>query len=298
MRSNLFLLSCLLVLCFTSCQKSIEWNDLVLTPTTPTTPTTPGGGTTTGTLLVKAVSLSLIDTLTALYSYDASKKVIKNQTIGTTSGSKVDMTNIYTRNSSGNIIKYIQINYSASSFSASGYDTAVTVIHYPLGSSNFDYVITQQEFLGFIFSDSTVFTYTAGKITKQTSYLTDFLTGNYIPNQYLDYTYDANGNVSSAKAYSYGTGTTPTLAATYAFTYDTKKSPLVMGNEAFIISSPPSYGPNNYSKYDVVDATTPLNSLYISSTYNYNSNNYPLDATITATRAGISIVTKSTLFYQ
>ena len=298
MRSNLFLLFCLLVLCFTSCQKSIEWNDLVLTPTTPTTPTTPGGGTTTGSLLVKAVSLSLTDTLTEMYSYDASNKIIKTQTVGTSSGSKVDMSNIYTRNSSGNITKYVQINYSASSFNASGYDTTVTVIHYPTGSSNFDYVLTQQEFLGFVFSDSTVFTYTAGKITRQTSYMTDLLTGGYIINQYLDYTYDANGNVTSAKTYSYTTGTTADLVATYTFAYDTKKSPLVMGNEAFIISSPPSYGPNNFTKYDVVDVTTPLNSLYISSKYNYNANSYPSDATITATRAGISLVTKSTLFYQ
>lgn len=298
MRSNLFLLSCLLLLCFTSCQKSIEWNDLVLTPTTPTTPTTPGGGTTTGTLLAKTVSLSLTDTATVLYTYDASKKLIKMQTVGTSSGSKVDNSSIYTRNTNGNVVKFTEISYSAVSLNSSGYDTITSTIHYPTGSNNFDYAVSTQEFFGFIFADSTVFVYTGGKITRQITYMTDLLTGAYDINRSIDYTYDASGNnIVSAKAYSYTTGT-GVLDATYAFAYDSKKSPLELGNDAFLSLGPTSYGTNNFIKYDMNDAAVPLNSFSVTSAYNYNTSSYPTDVAITASRSGLSLVTRGTFFYQ
>jgi len=298
MRSNLFLLSCLLLICFTSCQKSIEWNDLTLTSTSPTTPTTPGGGATTGTLLVKTVSLSLIDTATVLYTYDASKKLVKSQTVGTSSGSKVDYSYIYTRNANGNVTKFTEISYSSASLNSSGYDTTVSIIHYPTGSNNFDYAITTQEILGFVFSDSTVFVYTAGKITRQITYMTDLVTGTYAINSSMDYTYDASGNnIIAAKSYSYTTGTA-VLNASYAFTYDSKNSPLILGNDAFLSAGPTSYGSNNFLKYDFTDASVSLNSFSVASTYNYNTNNYPSDVAITATRSGFSLVTKATFFYQ
>lgn len=299
MRSNLFLLSCLLLLCFTSCQKSIEWNDLALTPTTPTTPTTPGGGTTTGSLLVKAVSLSLTDTTTALYTYDASKKLIKSQSVGTSSGSKVDDSETFIRDANGNVIKYISIRYSTTSFNPSGYDTTVTTIHYPTGSNNSDYSKMTQEFFGFVFSDSTTFVYSSGKIVKTNLYITDFVTGTYLLSSHTDYTYDANGNVASFKTYDYAASATPTLVASYTFEHDTKKSPLILGNEGIVLSRPSSVGPNNVNKLTLIDNTnTPPVTLGFTVTFNYNANSMPSDTKTVVTYNGVSATTNSTLFYQ
>ncbi|MDI9365916.1 MAG: hypothetical protein QM541_13250 [Flavobacterium sp.] len=295
MRSNHFILACLLLFCFTSCQKSIEWNDLILTPTTPSTP---GGGTTTGTLLVKAVSISLTDTATALYTYDASKKLIKSQTVGTSSLSKIDNTTIYTRNSSGNVVKLTEIGYSAVSLNSSGYDTIESTIHYPTGSNNFDYAVSTQKLFGFVFNDSTVLVYTGGKITRQITYTTSFFTSVYDINRSIDFIYDASGNnIVSAKTYSYTTGSA-VLVAEFIFAHDSKKSPLALGNDAFFSLGPSAYGTNNVIKYDSNDPAVPLNSYSVVFAFNYNTNGYPTDATITATRYGIALVTKSTLFYQ
>ncbi len=271
------------------------WDDLVLTP--PSTPVTPTPSGTTGTLLVKAVSLSITDTLTEIYTYDTSKKLIKNATVGSSSGSKVDDSYTYTRNSSGNIVKIAEIYFSTASFNTNGYDTVLSVIHYPTGSNNFDYSITQKVLLGFVFNDSTVFAYTSGKITKQISYTTDLVSGAYTINNSIDYTYDTNGNVITAKAYSYATGSA-VLTASYSFVYDSKKSPLMLGNESFIMQGPTSAGPNNFTQYNLIDPSSSLNNLAIAAVYNYNANSYPSDATITASRAGVSLITKSTLFYQ
>lgn len=299
MRSNLFLLSCLLVLCFTSCQKSIEWNDLVLTPTTPTTPTTPGGGTTTGTLLIKAVSLSLTDTTTVLYTYDASKKLIKSQTVGTSSSTKVDNSETFIRNANGNVTKYTMIRYSATSFNASGYDTTITTIHYPNGSSNYDYSIITQEFLGFVFSDSTTYEYSNGKIVRSKLYITDIVTGGYLLSSQTDYTYDANSNLTLYKTYDYTTSTSPTLVASYTFEYDTKKSPLILGNEGIVLNRQSAVGANNVSKLTLIDNTnTPPVTLGFIVTYNYNANSMPSDTKTVVTYNGVSATTNSTLFYQ
>lgn len=297
MRSTL-LFSSLVMILLSSCQKSIVWDDLVLTPpTTPVTPTTPGS--TTGTLLAKAVSLSLTDTSTVLYTYDTSKKLIKSQTVGTSSGSKVDGNEMFVRDASGNVVKYITIRYSTTSFNPSGYDTTITTIHYPTGSNNFDYSKMTQNLLGIVSSDSTTFMYLNGKIVNTYEYITNFVTGGYTLSSYNDYTYDSNGNISSYKIYNYGSGTTPSLVASYVFEHDTKKSPLILGNEGFVINRQTSAGPNNTSKLTLIDNTnTPPVTLNIAVTYNYNANSMPSDSRTIVSFNGVSSTTNSTLFYQ
>lgn len=297
MRSNLFLLSCLLVLGFSSCQKSIEWNDLVLTPTTPTTPS---GGTTTGTLLMKMVTLSDADTLTYNYTYDAANKLVKITTIGLSNGSKVDDTEILIRDASGKLTQYNKISYSSTSTNASGYDTTSTRVHYPAGSSNFDYTVSNMFVSGFYLTDSTVYTYTNNKISQSKLYYSNSLTfGQSVLALGSSYTYDANGNLLTLKNYDYISAATPTLYSEVSYTFDTKKCPLVLGNEAIVMNADQSFiGLNNGLTAAYKDYSSTQNlSINISYTYSYNTNGYPTQASGTGTSNLSSVPSKLQAFY-
>lgn len=295
------LLGCVWAMAFTSCQKGIVWDDLNLNPAVPTTPTTPG--TSTGNLLVKTVSLSVTDTVTELYTYDTSVKLIKTVNVGFSSGSKTDNRHFLVRDASGRITQHTQIIYSNSSSNASGYDTVVANIHYPSSSSNYDYTTQLQNSMGHVVKDSSTFAYTNGKVVTILTYQTNFVTGIYQPLTKYTYGYDANGNVTSGKAYSYASGSSapPTLGATFTFEYDAKNSPLILGNDAFIVVGETFAGPNNCIKLTSAYSGPPAQTLTLAYNYSYNNNNYPSIGIATTTYQGTTTSTTSTtgtFYYQ
>jgi YD repeat-containing protein len=297
MRSNLFLIACLILFCFTSCQKSIEWNDLVLTPTAPVTPA-PGG--TTSSLLVKLVTLSNTDTLTYNYTYDAANKLVKITTVGLSNGSKVDDLEVLVRDANGRLTQYNKISYSSTSTNASGYDTTITKVHYPTNSNNFDYTISNAFIGGFYLTDSTTYTYVNGKIAQLKLYYSNALTlGQSILAIESNYIYDANGNVALLKNYDYTTSTTPTLYSELAYTFDNKKSPLMLGNEAIVINADVVYiGANNGLSASYKDySSTQSSTANISYTYSYNTNGYPTQANGTGSSSSSNIPTMLQAFY-
>ncbi|MFC4230282.1 hypothetical protein ACFOW1_00160 [Parasediminibacterium paludis] len=297
MRSNLLLIACFVLFGFTSCQKSIEWNDLVLTPTTPVTP--PPGGTTSS-LLVKLVTLSNIDTLTYNYTYDSANKLVKITTVGLSNGSKVDNLEILVRDANERLIQYNKISYSSTSTNASGYDTTITKVHYPTNSNNFDYTVSNAFISGLYLTDSTTYTYVNGKITQLKLYYSNALTlGQSVLAIGSNYTYDANGNVTSLKNYDYATSTAPTLYSELAYTFDNKKSPLMLGNEAIVINADLVYiGANNGLSASYKDySSTQSSTANISYTYSYNTNGYPTQANGTGSSSSSNIPTMLQAFY-
>lgn len=280
----------------TSCQKSIVWDDLVLTPPTPQPP--PTG--TNGSLLTKIVSLSTTDTLTITYSYDSLKRLIKVATVGISRGDKVDKSQFFLRDTSGKMVQYTEIEYSRNSTNALKYDTSYAKVHYPFGSSNFDYVIEFANTSRTLISDSIAFTYTNNKVTQFKVFYGPLATGGAgTLAAKSDFTYDASGNVISNKAYTY-TNNVQTSSGEATYGYDTKKSPLILGNEGFITIGEYYSGPNNAISYTVVDKTgTNPTTVNISYNINYNSNNYPAQAMGTATYTGLPNQTlQLTYFYQ
>lgn len=296
MRSNLFLLSCLLVLGFSSCQKSIEWNDLVLTPTTPVTPTP---GTTGGNLLVKMVSLSSTDTVTYIYGYDSVKRLIKLTQVGVSSGDKVDETEYYIRDAAGKLIQHTKISYSSTSALPSKYDTVYSKLHYPTGSSNFDYVIESANSGNGYVTDSVTFAYTNNRVSQYKYYATS-PSRQPILVYHIDVTYDASGNVINEKLYTYNFTTTPTLSTDNAFTYDNKISPLQYGNESFVGLGENFAGPNNVVSLLITDKSgSSTNTVSVNYNIAYNSNSYPATANGTAIVTGAPAQTlQLTYFYQ
>ncbi|MBC7650687.1 MAG: hypothetical protein H7101_02945 [Deinococcales bacterium] len=290
------LFTSLLLLLISSCQKSIVWDDLVLLP--PSTPVTPITGGTSGTLLDKIVSLSNTDTITLSYAYDASKRLIKETQVGISNGDKVDQTKIFKRDASGKIIENTMIEYSTTATTPSKYDTTNMFVHYPTGSLNFDYAIQTEVVSGSSPKDSITFQYTANKITRVKSFFSNSLSIGYKTSYQVDYSYDANGNLAGGKIYTYTTGTA-VLAAEYIFVYDTKKSPLILGNEAFLTLGENYVGSNNVTSLTTTDKINAGGSIVIAYTFGYNANNFPATANGTATYPGLgSQSLKLTYFYQ
>ena len=282
MRKCLLFISLGLLL-LSSCQKSIVWDDLVLTPPTIPIPIPSG---TNGSLLTKMVSLSITDTLTYIYSYDSSKRLIKLATVGVSSGAKVDENEYFLRDASGKMVQYTKIEYSKKSTNTSKYDTSYSKVHYPSGSNNFDYIIEFASASRSLISDSITFAYTNNKITQQKIFYGALASGGTATLAFQsDFGYDASGNVTNSKIYTY-TNNVQELSAEATYGYDTKKSPLVLGNEAFITLGEYYSGPNNPISYTLLSKNTNMSSVNINYNITYNANSYPAQATGTATFTG------------
>lgn len=268
------LFTSLVVLILTSCQKSIVWDDLILTPpvTPPVTPTPSGSN-----LLDKIVALTTTDTLTYSYTYDNTKRLIKVTQVGVSSRDKIDETEFYIRDNAGKLIQHTTISYSATSTLPSKYDTIYAKIHYPQGSSNFDYVIHLANNGGGYTTDSVLYTYTNNKISQYKNFSTS-LTSAAIPFYSVDIAYDALGNVTLAKYYSFLNSSTPTLSLETSYTYDSKVSPLIYGNESFIALGEYYAGPNNFLSLTVLDKVGTASALTVTYNRAYNSNNLPSTA--------------------
>ncbi len=294
-----FLFISLVVLILSSCQKSIVWDDLVLTP--PTTPIiVPGVGGTTGSLLTKIVSLTTTDTVTQSFSYDSSKKLTKVTSVGISNRDKKDDTYFFTRDASSKITNIVEIVYSASSLNVNKYDTTYATIHYPFGSIKFDYSINTLTSGGLTYRDSTYYTYNAEKVVSVKSYTFNIVSNSYQFSSTKDYTYDVNSNVVTIKvSTSSSNPLNNDIAGDYKFEYDSKKSPLILGNEALITLGETYCGANNLSKLTLNITSPQAATVILVLSYNYNSNSYPTFASGKATSQGLNSDSQSiTYFYQ
>ena len=298
MRKSLLFIS-LVVLLLSSCQKSIVWDDLVLTP--PTTPIIlPGGGGTTGSLLTKIVSLTTADTITQSFFYDSTKKFIEVSSRGISNHKKKDDTYLFTRDASNKITNVVEIVYSTSSLNVSKYDTTYANIHYPFGATKFDYTINTLTSGGLTYRDSTYFTYNSEKIVSVKSYTFNSISNSYQFSSTKDYTYDLNSNIVTIKvSTSSSNPLNKDIAGDYKFEYDSKKSPLILSNEALITLGETYYGANNLTKLTLNITSPQAATVILVLSYNYNANSYPTFASGKATYQGLNSDSQSiTYFYQ
>lgn len=213
------------------------------------------------------------DSIQYTYSYDDNIRLIK--LIINTPASAVE-TVIYTRNSSGYITGLIvngNSSYKVINTGASGHFL----------SSVTTYAIDQK--------DSATFTYIGDKITQAIIYYNGG-TGFRIYSKQV-YTYDSNGNISKWESFNFN-GTSFVLALRRAYSYDTKVSPLQLGNEVLLFSSQVNgldgtandffIGPNNMLSKIYEDLNDPFNNRNTTFTYTYNNNNEPIIATGTGTQ--------------
>lgn len=244
-----------------SCQKEIE------SPTT-----TNSGNNNNGTRLVKIVEKSGADSSVATFTYNTAGKLIGIATKGIEAGNAFDDKKIIVRNSQGIIQKVI---HKKSALNQYGIDSIISHVYYDAASARYTGWALNYLIFGEIIRDSIVLLYnSAGKVTTALAYEDDRV-GTYEQNTRFDYTYSGN-NLKSRKLSTLYSGTfSEDFTETEEF--DSKISPLILGNEAFVLDFPVSfYSANNTTKATITYPSDPTDTYII--TYSYNSANKPLTA--------------------
>jgi hypothetical protein len=261
MKNLLTAVLCALYLGLFSCQKEV--NDLFKVNGT--------SGNTAGTLK-KAVYKQNSDSSVNEYFYDNSGRIIGVNITNVSSGSFDYNNETIERNSQGMIQKIIT---KASQLSQNGIDSLVATV----ASSSGHYVSRKISLsaLGVSASLNSFFYYDAsGKIISQKDYVDDGL-GN-VDSSRTDYTYSGS-NLLTINGYNLNAGST-TPDATYLFEYDSKTSPLVVGNESYVLNNFLQwFSANNVTKNTVNVAGDPVTHVETWS-YAYNSANKPVSANI------------------
>jgi hypothetical protein len=269
-----------------SCQKEIDWGF-------------PRPGVTVSQLLVKMKSKTGTDTTQVDYTYDANKKLIREKTAGMSAGNNLDNDLIIKRNSSGIIDSAIQ---KAATLVAAGIDSIVTRFKYNTATSKYTSSTFQLNIPGFTVVDSTVYTYDgAGRISKDEHWLQ--ATGLPIPippiltarNTYT-YSSDWSNLLGVATDAAIPPATTLSPATSEVYTVDGKINPLIMLNEAVLLSRVGLYNANNPTKAIVTNTIDPTQDFTMDYTYKYNSSNKPDSSYGTRTPGGAVTATK--YYYQ
>src|SRR5579875_1061289 len=232
-----------------------------------------GNGNSSGSLLTKLVSTDGTDSVVNNYSYNSSGKLIAIISSGVDSTGTFYSNQNIIRNSKS-IIQ--QIVTKSSYYSQYGIDSVITNVHYNSSSSQYTSYVTNINYLGMILRDSVAFTYDGnGKVITETDY-SDGGIGSYSISGKDDLGYTGN-NLTSIKSSSYNSGTY-TLDYSETVQYDSKTSPLILGNESLVISLFDWYSPNNPAQ--LTTTNTGSSPQTVSYSYTYNTNNKPVSSKI------------------
>jgi hypothetical protein len=259
---------------FSSCQKAYSPEGVVL----------PAARTTPPPILVKTISTRGADTSHTVYTYDAANRLI-NITIGNSKGENTPVTYYkITRDNLGRMGKVVTNNLGNNYGLAGIKDSLITVPHFPGASLYPDYLNRYAFIGGNLIKDSVVFTsfFNLNVITKY-DYVTKTNSDAAITR--TDYTYDDNGNIIKEVVSNIINGIRSAFLTT-TIQYDSKKRPLQLGIEAFIINTEPDYvAKNNITRMIVTDNTGSQN-FTTNYSYQYNSNNLPASAELGSNVAG------------
>ena len=246
----------------------------------------------TGTRLVKMVTKNGTDSAVHIYSYNSSEQLVDMTTTGTDQGDVLFNQETIVRNSKG-VIQ--QIIFKDEQLIQSGVDSFLINVHYDESLSRYTSRAATIDYGFAIWRDSVIFSYDANGRMTTVSNFTDNGTGTYHTGGKGEYTYAGN-NMATAKVFSYNAGVYEE-DFTLTIEYDTKTSPLILGNEAFVIDYQgigAYYSSNNYTKQTATYPIDPTETY--TTTYTYNSTNLP--ATSVSQLQPGNETYSSTYFYQ
>ncbi len=283
MKKIFFFLAAFMIV-FVSCQKEIDWG-------------LGNGGPAPSKMLVKISSKTGTDSTIIEYSYDANKRVIKEMTTGVAAGQ--DLTNelVIRRNASGIITSSVQ---KAAALTAAGIDRVVTRFKYSTATSRYTSARFALTLPGFAISDSAVFTYDgSGKITGDAHWLQILGLPIPVPPVLMlknAYTYSGSNITGLGQDAATAPGGPLSLISSQVYTFDSKNNPLIIGNEAVILTRTGLYNANNPTKVVFTNTVSPANDFTMDYTYKYNSTGKP-DSSY-GTRTPGAAVTATKYFYQ
>lgn len=223
-------------------------------------------------LLVKTVTKDGSDSTVVTYSYDNSNRITGVHTIEISNGVASIVNETVVRNSQGIIQKIIAKSPDLAQY---GLDSLVTNVRYDAASRHYTSRVFNLSISGFtVLSDSIVYSYDgSGKIIAMADYSSGLGNDNAAS---FEFTY-AGANITTMKLYDINSGS-PVLTLTQLFEFDTKPSPLVLGNEAFVLNGSPEW----YSSNNIIKITANLvgdpDTHILNYNFTYNTFNKPLSA--------------------
>ena len=244
--------------------------------------------------MVKVVKKTGTDSLVTLYGYDAHKRLISVKETGTDQGDQVDQVLHFHRNASGVVTDYAIIDADLLSV---GIDSITTVMHY--NSSRYTSRVLNVNVFGSVLSDSSIFTYDAsGKIIQEDVYQSPTGTANdfYYAGK-LNYIFSSGGNLTQFEIHDIDSTGSDTFWVTLKITYDTKTSPLLLGNEGIALGGDLEWiSPHNPVSEQSSDSNGSSDDQFVTTIYNYNNDNKPSTAVVTLMPD--NTVTNISYYYQ
>jgi hypothetical protein len=291
------LLKICVFLLLTSCQKSVDWE---VSPTGGTTGSGSGGsgntgGGTSSDLLVKIVIVTGTETVTTLYTYDASKRMITEEFKGSVGGMPLDSYHKFYREANGRIYKMAQLVKQTAIVA----DTSFTYVYYPNATtSNFTYKTTNITVAGFGAFDSTVYSWnSSGNVATATAFLSSSLApGMIISTQKYEFIYSIGGNLTQQKMYNGAPPAPFVLFATYNYSYDNITNPITTSGEYMLTGRGENASKNNLVKMEVLVAADPSSNFNVNTSLTYGANGKPSTGTLIEQPSGR--VSKYTFYYQ
>jgi len=188
------------------------------------------------------------------------------------------------RSATGIIERTVQVS---AELVTAGIDSIVTRYNYSAATSRYTSSVFSITLMANTVTDSAVYTYDAsGRITKDEHYLQ----ASILPPMLAlrnEYTYTASGlNLSSIKQFAAQTiGGPLTQITEQTITVDSKKSPLVLKQEAILLIRPNLYNAQNAVQTALTNTLDPTQNFSLNLTYVYNSANKP-DSSFSARSPG------------
>lgn len=232
---------------------------------------TDNGGTAAGSLKRWVITDGSDSTATDFFYNNNGRIIGINNTIVESGVTSFDNQEVK-RNSQGLITAIIT---RASDLSQLGIDSIVSEVSSSAG--RYTQRVLKFSLSGFDVTFTTVYSYDAnGRIASEKDYIDDG-TGN-VDSSRIDYEY-AGSNVVSLKGYDLSSGSsTPDLVE--LFEYDSKPSPLIAGNEAFVLNNFLFWASvNNITKITVTTTGDPDTHIETFN-YSYNSHDRPTSASV------------------
>ena len=282
MKKNRITFFCLIVLVFASCQKEIDWG-------------IGGNGAAADKLLVKLISKTGLDSSITTYTYNSAKQLTGETKTGVSGTTSLDADLKIYRNSSGIIQKTVQV---AAALLANGIDSVVTRFNYNLALSRYSSAVFGVTVSGTNVIDSIVYTYDgSGKIESDAHYLKASILPPVL-NLKNQYTYSADGlNLTATQQLASTTlGGSLSQSTVQTFTFDTKKNPLVIKQEAIVLLRTGLFNAQNPLKTIVTNTSDPTTDYTMDYVYKYTTAGKP-DSSY-ATRTPGATITASKYFYQ
>jgi len=263
-----------------SCQKEIDWGT---------------GSAATNQLLVKVVAKSgANDSTITTYTYNAQRKLMREVVVALTGGTAIQTELIISRNSAGMITQSV---LKSPDLAATGIDSILT--RYYLSNNRYASGVFSLNLMGLSFTDSALYTYDANdRIISDQHLLKSSLFPLPIPIPILKnvYTYSADGkNLMKQEQSAPSTPGGPLApVSSQTYTFDTKTNPLLLLNEAIILTRPDWFNANNVLTNQFASVADPTQNFTLDNTYRYNAANKP--DSLFSMRGGQ--LTTSKFFYQ